>query len=336
MTSEKYEVNSLLVAAVNGHEACVRVLIAAKAKVSFANSIGETALHFAATNGHASICQLLVDEGASLTALDRNGKMPLEVAKARGEAECVAILEKAGAVLPPAVAAAYAFVDEHIAKTKCFRFAVTKTADEKAPAGVDKQIFDAAERGQLDKLLGLCMQWASHPVIDAYPVDENNEYDEENYVSPFLMPKFACSIAYQASLYSKLTKLVLTSLPPIPLPLPPKLCYMTPLLRAAQLGHDACVLVLLAAKADVGCVNHINQTALHFAAGGLRTSICRALINEGASLTAVEDEGETPLDNCLSNDECEALLECKAVLEEATAKEKAEAEALEAKVSHIT
>jgi hypothetical protein len=49
-----------------------------------------------------------------------------------------------------------------------FRFAVTKPADEQAPPGVDKQIFDAAEGGKLDELLGLCQQWAGHTVIDEY------------------------------------------------------------------------------------------------------------------------------------------------------------------------
>jgi len=71
-------------------------------------------------------------------------------------------------VLPPAVAAAYAFVDEHIASTRGFRFAVTKATNERAPRGLDKQIYDAADNENLDELLGLCQEWAGHAVIDAY------------------------------------------------------------------------------------------------------------------------------------------------------------------------
>jgi len=127
-----------------------------------------TALHYAAEYGRASICRVLVDEGASLTAANKDGNTPLELAKAHGNAECMAILEAAGAVLPPAVAAAYAFVDEHIASTRGFRFAVTKMADERAPPGLDKQIYDAADNGKIDELLGLCREWAGHAVIDAY------------------------------------------------------------------------------------------------------------------------------------------------------------------------
>ena len=84
----------------NGHEACVRVLIAAKADLAYADSNGWTALHWAARCarcGHASICRVLIDEGASLTAVNRNGNTPLEVAKAQRNSECVAVLEAAAA-----------------------------------------------------------------------------------------------------------------------------------------------------------------------------------------------------------------------------------------------
>ena len=85
-------------AATNGHEACVRVLIAANADVSYANGDGETALHYAASN--SSICRVLIDEGVSLNvnAMDEKGETALELAKKYGNAECVAILEAAGAV----------------------------------------------------------------------------------------------------------------------------------------------------------------------------------------------------------------------------------------------
>jgi len=166
----------LLVAAIRGNEACIRVLIAAKADLAYTRSDGWTALHLAAIKGRASICRVLVDEGASLTAVNHDGHTPLEVTKKRGNTECAAILEAAGAVLPPAVAAAYTFVDEHIASTRCFRFAVTKAADEKAPRGLDKQIYDAAEAGKIDELLGFCQEWAGHAVIDAGK-DENVSQD---------------------------------------------------------------------------------------------------------------------------------------------------------------
>jgi len=89
----------LIVAAMKGHEACVCVLIAAKADMAYEDIHGWTALHLAAYNNRASICHMLVDEGASLTAVNRYGQTPLELAKARGNAECVAILEAAEAAV---------------------------------------------------------------------------------------------------------------------------------------------------------------------------------------------------------------------------------------------
>jgi len=164
-----------MIAACNGHEACVRVLIAANADVLYANSgnnffwgmkvlntSGWTALHGAARFGHASICRVLVDEGASLTAVNNDGKTPFEFAIERGYYKCMAILDSS-----TAATGSIAFVEKHIAAaTRGFRFAVTKAADEQAPLGVDEQIFNASRYGKLDELLGLGQEWAGHGVID--------------------------------------------------------------------------------------------------------------------------------------------------------------------------
>jgi len=82
-------------AADRGYEACVRVLIAAKADMAYADRYGLTALHWAARNGRASTCRALIDEGSSLTAVNCSNLTPLELAKTRGEVKCVAILQSA-------------------------------------------------------------------------------------------------------------------------------------------------------------------------------------------------------------------------------------------------
>jgi len=88
--------NALSLAAYNGYEECVRVLVAAKANITNTTN-GNTALHAAIYLGRASICRLLVDEGASITAVDRFGQTPIQTAKKFAKAECVAILEAAAA-----------------------------------------------------------------------------------------------------------------------------------------------------------------------------------------------------------------------------------------------
>jgi len=86
-------------AASHGHDACVRVLIAAQADVAYADSDGRTALHYAAHNDCASTCRVLIDEGASLTAVSCYGETPLDEAKEFSKAKCVAVLEAAAAAV---------------------------------------------------------------------------------------------------------------------------------------------------------------------------------------------------------------------------------------------
>jgi len=162
--------NALLKAAHDGHEACVRVLIAAQANVAVLNHVGSTSLHLATYKDHASICRILVDEGASLTIVNRAGKTPLEMAQAKGNVECEAILAAPEELATKVITGT---------ATRGFRFAVTKAAGEQAPPGLDKQIYDAAGEGKHDELLGICQEWAGHAVIDAYK-DMVSQYKNAN------------------------------------------------------------------------------------------------------------------------------------------------------------
>jgi len=75
------------------------------------------------------------------------------------------------------------------------------------------------------------------------------------------------------------------------------------------------------------------MTALHFAAIEGSASTCRLLIDEGASLTAVDDKGRTLLKEAKSrgNAECVAILEAPTAAAEVAVKESAEAAAATAK-----
>jgi len=174
----------LLIAADNGHEECVRALIAANADAAYVSTYGRTALHLAVFKGHASICRLLVDECVSALVVESSGKTPLDEAKKWGRSECAALLEGPTAKLLSAAAEsadeAYAFVREHIATTRGFRFAVTKAAHEQAPPGLAKLIYSAAQEEKIAVLLRLCREWAGHFVIDAYD-DEVNKHKSERF-----------------------------------------------------------------------------------------------------------------------------------------------------------
>lgn len=97
-----YDGTALIAAAHLGHDAVVRVLIAAKAPLDHVNNLGWTAVIESIVLGdggkrHVATLAALVQAGANVNIADRNGATPLALAKGRGYSEMVAILEKAGA-----------------------------------------------------------------------------------------------------------------------------------------------------------------------------------------------------------------------------------------------
>ncbi|MDP2408919.1 MAG: ankyrin repeat domain-containing protein [Pseudolabrys sp.] len=97
-----YQGTALIAAAHLGHDAVVRVLIAAGAPLDHVNNLGWTALieSIVLGNGgprHTATLSALVKAGANVNLADRHGDTPLALARKRGFAEMVAILEAAGA-----------------------------------------------------------------------------------------------------------------------------------------------------------------------------------------------------------------------------------------------
>jgi len=84
----------LMMAALNGHVALVRLLIQKDADV---NKPGWTALHYAATNGHIDVMDLLLEENAYIDATSPNGTTPLMMAAHYGTPSAVKQLLEAGA-----------------------------------------------------------------------------------------------------------------------------------------------------------------------------------------------------------------------------------------------
>jgi ankyrin repeat protein len=84
----------LMMAALKGHVAMVKKLIARDADV---NKTGWTALHYAATNGHVEIIRILLEQHAYIDAESPNGTTPLMMAAHYGSPSAVKALLEAGA-----------------------------------------------------------------------------------------------------------------------------------------------------------------------------------------------------------------------------------------------
>lgn len=86
---------------------------------------------------------------------------------------------------------------------------------------------------------------------------------------------------------------------------PDRVRTLTPLMRAAQGGHDRAVAMLLHAGASLHLQDEDGMHALHLAAGAASLGCCALLLAAGAESTALDDFGRDPF-SCLPR-ECTAF-----------------------------
>jgi ankyrin repeat protein len=100
--TSRYDGTALIAAAHLGHEAVVRMLIAAGAPLDHVNNLGWTALIESIVLGdggarHTGTLRALLEAGANANLPDRQGRSPLTLARERRYAEMVRLLEQRGA-----------------------------------------------------------------------------------------------------------------------------------------------------------------------------------------------------------------------------------------------
>lgn len=98
--TSRFDGTALIAAAHLGHVDCVRILVAAGARLDHVNNLGWTALMEAVVLGdggprHAETVRVLVEAGVNVDLPDRQGVTPLSHARRRGYADISAILSMA-------------------------------------------------------------------------------------------------------------------------------------------------------------------------------------------------------------------------------------------------
>ncbi|KAJ6142477.1 hypothetical protein N7471_001930 [Penicillium samsonianum] len=88
--------SALQLAAGNGHETAVHVLLGMGADIAVTNSFQETALHYAARGGQESVTRLLLERGADVAALTISRETALHYAVLSGNEAVVKLLLEKG------------------------------------------------------------------------------------------------------------------------------------------------------------------------------------------------------------------------------------------------
>ncbi|ROT81850.1 ankyrin repeat protein [Penaeus vannamei] len=96
-TKDFFAEKPLHVAAEEGHEEIVKMLILGGVDVNGKNEKGSTPLHFAAQEGHEAAAEELIVKGADVNAKDEDGYTPLHLAAFNGHRAMVEMLIGKGA-----------------------------------------------------------------------------------------------------------------------------------------------------------------------------------------------------------------------------------------------
>jgi cytohesin len=131
---EDYKLTSLHRAAMAGHAAVAKALLARSAEVDAKDYAGGTPLHAAAAQGHSEAAAVLLDAGANPNARDQEGHTPLHRAAEGGHAAVTALLLERGA--DPNVTGQFTGAPLHAAAERGFQGVVETLLDHGASANI--------------------------------------------------------------------------------------------------------------------------------------------------------------------------------------------------------
>ena len=272
---DNYGQTALYRAACNGHEAVVQLLLDRKADVNVKDNDGWTALYRAAWNGHEAVVRLLLDRKADVNAKDNDGQTALHRAAWNGHEAVVRLLLDRKADVN---------VKDNDGWTVLYRAAwngdeavVQLLLDGKADVNAkDNDGQTALHRAA----------WNGHEAVVRLLLDRKADVNAKDNDGQTALHRAAWNgdeAVVQLLLDRKADVNVKDNYG------------QTVLYRAAWNRDEAVVRLLLDGKADVNAKDNYGQTALHRAAWNGHEAVVQLLLDRKADVNAKDNDGQTAL-----------------------------------------
>ncbi|CEJ87161.1 hypothetical protein VHEMI04323 [[Torrubiella] hemipterigena] len=334
---------ALFRACLKGNLDIVRVLIEYGASTSLAKKNGRTPLHIASEHGYTEVAKTLLNNGAAVDALDLIGSTPLHVASANGHLAVVELLINSGADAnitdrDGESPLAYAVTGEHfeiaqrlfdgfinwntldtndlplinlaayIGHVETVHRFIDLGGDISATAVKDHTPLLSASAGGHVELARLLVQNCSH--IDAtgedgctalYLASERGNVELvkmllENNADINIAHKNGFSVLHAACRNSSLDVVKVLLDYGIDINVSHDLIgRASPIFVASMAGHCELIQLLIDKGADISAMDNEGNVPLHFASSFQKVEATRVLLDNGAEIQATNDEGETAL-----------------------------------------
>lgn len=262
------EVNdSLLTAAEKGDLEATKAALESGAEIDTQNNfMKDSALHIASSKGHLDIVEYLVDNNADCLLVNGTDMTPLHLAARDGQTHVVKFLLAKIEDIPERVLNDIIHVasvsvygrPEIVQMLEDYRVAQVRP-DTNAAMGASELLLEAAENGDLDKVLQACHSGADVNVVDGRGMMPIHWAALRGHIEVII-----ALLDNGANVDSKNT------------------AGWTPVMHASLEGHRDSVKILLERGADVNSRTVVSGTALMFASGKGHKEIVNILLDAGA------------------------------------------------------
>ncbi|KAJ4175643.1 hypothetical protein NW767_015719 [Fusarium falciforme] len=289
---DSHDQTPLWIAAAQGHEAVVGLLLDRGAHIEAANRWGSTSLSWAAEKGHEAVVRLLLDRGADIEAADKEGWTPLWWATEKGHEAVVRLLLDRAADIEAADKDGWTLLSWAAEKghEAVVRLLLERGADIEA---TDKDgrtpLWWAAEKGHEAVVRLLLDRGADIEATDKdgrTPLCWAADIEAADKVgrTPLWIAAAQGHEAVVGLLLDRGAHIEAANR-----------WGSTSLSWAAEKGHEAVVGLLLDRGAHIEAANMWGSTSLLLAAANRHEAVVRLLLDRGAHTNAADKDGRTPL-----------------------------------------